>query len=172
MPNALCVVRLASAAALPLAPEGWRLGLILFAGLSDFADGLIARRYGVASFLGAVLDVVSDKLFTLSAIATFWAAGVLEWWQAALLLSRDLTIMVVGAGVVIRRGWSGLRRMRPNLLGKTATLVLYTLFAALAAWPEAAAWAFAPAAVLSVAASLAYLRVFGRRPSMQESRVR
>ncbi|HHY49408.1 MAG TPA: threonylcarbamoyl-AMP synthase, partial [Alphaproteobacteria bacterium] len=61
-------LRLGAAAAFPFVPDAWRLPLVLFAGLSDFADGLIARRYGATSFLGGVLDVAGDKLFTLSAV--------------------------------------------------------------------------------------------------------
>src|SRR5262245_3746381 len=40
----------------------WRLVILIAASLSDFADGIIARRFG-GSRLGAFLDPVADKFF-------------------------------------------------------------------------------------------------------------
>lgn len=164
VPNTLSILRLGAAAAFPFVPDAWRLPLVLFAGLSDFADGLIARRYGATSFLGGVLDVAGDKLFTLSAVAVYVAGGALAWWQALLLLARDLTIATVASAVILRHGPSGLRRLRPSPLGKATTLGLFVLFITLAAgwtaWP-----ALLAAAALSVGAAVDYVRRMWVRPA-------
>lgn len=53
------------------------LALSVIAGLSDFFDGMIARRFHWQSEFGANLDPVADKLFELSAINSLCQAGML-----------------------------------------------------------------------------------------------
>ncbi|MDR3282404.1 MAG: CDP-alcohol phosphatidyltransferase family protein [Candidatus Methanoplasma sp.] len=50
---------------------------------TDFLDGRIARRRGVQSDAGAVLDVVCDFFFIASACFVLWLQGLLPWWILA-----------------------------------------------------------------------------------------
>jgi phosphatidylglycerophosphate synthase len=51
--------------------------------LSDFVDGRIARRLGVASRRGRVLDHAADIGFLLAALGTYVALGAAPWWVPA-----------------------------------------------------------------------------------------
>ena len=55
-----------------MSPDGYLLALILFyiAGLTDWLDGYLARKYNAVSELGEVLDPIADKI--LNSICFFW----------------------------------------------------------------------------------------------------
>src|SRR3989338_6674495 len=72
-------------------------GLLVFAvaALTDLLDGWVARRSG-PSRLGAFLDPMADKLLLTASFVTLTYMRVLPFWIAAVVLSRDV-ILVVGA---------------------------------------------------------------------------
>lgn len=74
----------------------WALVLYVVAALSDGLDGWLARRYAWRSRLGAILDPMGDKLMQLCAYLVLAGQGLLPWWLAALVLGRDVVI-VIGA---------------------------------------------------------------------------
>lgn len=67
----------------------WRVAFLWAAGITDFVDGLAARRWG-SSRLGAFLDPVADKLFTAAAFGVVAFSGALAWWEIAAVLARDI----------------------------------------------------------------------------------
>jgi cardiolipin synthase len=67
--------------------------LFIIAGISDAADGFIAKRFGAASELGAYLDPVADKALLVSVFVTLGFKGVLPAWLIVLVVSRDLFII-------------------------------------------------------------------------------
>jgi cardiolipin synthase (CMP-forming) len=71
-----------------------RAGLIGVAGLTDLLDGWLARRWKVATRLGALLDPIGDHVFVLVATLTFVAGGALSMAAALVLLSRDIATAV------------------------------------------------------------------------------
>jgi cardiolipin synthase len=93
------------------------LGLLLLvvAGLTDFLDGRLARRFG-GTRLGRVLDPLADRLL-LSGVAVVLAVReLLPGWAVAVLVARDLFALVGG----LLYG----SRIRVNRVGKAATAVL------------------------------------------------
>ncbi len=70
--------------------------LVLLMGVSDALDGFLARCYDWKTTLGAYLDPLADKLMLLSAFITFAALGWVPWWLAAVIVVRDV-ILLVGA---------------------------------------------------------------------------
>lgn len=61
--------------------SGWpAAGLFAVVAGSDFADGRIARRLGVSSRRGRLLDHGADIAFLLAAFATYVALGAAPWW--------------------------------------------------------------------------------------------
>lgn len=50
---------------------------------SDYVDGRIARRYGVASRFGRVFDHLSDIVFILSTLTVYVALEKAPWWVPA-----------------------------------------------------------------------------------------
>ena len=83
-------VRIPLAFAFVLAPTtGLRVAILWAAGITDFVDGWVARRWGSSSF-GSFLDPVADKLFIAAAFGVVLFSGALRWWEIVLVLARDL----------------------------------------------------------------------------------
>jgi CDP-diacylglycerol--glycerol-3-phosphate 3-phosphatidyltransferase len=92
---------------------------VFFMELSDLLDGTIARRLGVVSDLGKLLDPAADSFSRLAvflALATTPAPGPSEpWfpaWGVALLLFRDVGVsflrqLAASKGVVVAARTSG-----------------------------------------------------------------
>jgi cardiolipin synthase len=73
-------------------------GLFVIAGLSDAVDGFLAKRFGMTSDIGALLDPLADKALLVSIYVTLGIAGALPRWLVILVVSRD--IMIIGAVIV------------------------------------------------------------------------
>jgi CDP-diacylglycerol--glycerol-3-phosphate 3-phosphatidyltransferase len=163
LPNALTVARLLVLpvyVALMLAAEGghsWPAAIVFgAAGVTDRVDGWLARRWQVESAFGKVADPLADRLLIDAAVALLWLDGRLPWPALAIVLVRDL-LLLAGYKVVVPRGYD----FSVNLLGKAATLLLYTALAFTMAttagtdWPLAIFWA---GVALAVAAAALYVR--------------
>ena len=50
------------------------------ASFTDFLDGFIARKYGLISNMGKILDPVGDKLMTLAVLTCITVDGVIPVW--------------------------------------------------------------------------------------------
>jgi len=100
----------------------WALAVFVVAGLTDLLDGLVARRSGQRTALGAMLDPVADKvLLTSCFIALTWGPDLLvalPVWLTVVTLSRDAIIVTSVAVVNLAYGR---RVFYPSLLGKLAT---------------------------------------------------
>jgi cardiolipin synthase (CMP-forming) len=108
------------------------LALVVFvaAALTDLLDGYVARRHGLQSRLGAFLDPMADKLLLVSSFVTLTWLKALPFWIAAVVISRDL-ILMVGALVIHMAG--GRIYPRPTRAGKIATFFqVLTVLAGLA----------------------------------------
>src|SRR4051794_25902997 len=46
-------------------PGRMAAGVVIIAGITDYLDGWLARRWGIESLLGKFLDPVADKVFLL-----------------------------------------------------------------------------------------------------------
>jgi cardiolipin synthase len=72
--------------------------LFLLAGLSDLIDGYLAKRFNMATELGAYLDPLADKALIVSVYVTLGIAGAIPRWLVILVVSRD--IMIVSAVIL------------------------------------------------------------------------
>ena len=72
--------------------------LFLVAWLSDLVDGFLAKRFGMATELGAYLDPLADKAMIVSIYIALGIADVIPRWLVILVVSRD--IMIVAAIVL------------------------------------------------------------------------
>lgn len=170
VPNALTVARLVIALAFPFLGPGVRLPALVVAAISDALDGFIARRYGLMSWTGALLDAVADKLLAVMVLATFTYEGLVLWWQLPLLLARDLAVAVIYAFITVKRQWVAFRRVKARLAGKATTVLLFSLVIAILVWPEAATWLLWPTVAVSIAAAADYFVVFMRAHEAHRSR--
>ncbi len=99
VPNQLTLLRLVITvpfvAALSVAFPGAKIvALVLFlAGtVTDYADGVLARRYQLITDFGRLMDPLVDKVMTVSAFICLVAAGLLPAWAAIVIVSREFLI--------------------------------------------------------------------------------
>jgi cardiolipin synthase len=102
---------------------GWALVVFTTAGITDALDGLIARRSGQYSSLGAWLDPMADKLLLVTTFVVLAMPGLnlanrLPVWLTVLIISRDVVIVSTVAIVNLA---IGRRTFRPSMYGKVAT---------------------------------------------------
>ncbi len=145
---------------------GWTraaLGTFLLAGLTDALDGYIARTRGASTRLGAFLDPLADKLLLTASFVTltYKFPRVLPFWLTALVLTRDLLLIVVAVLVMLTGGHL---TPGPTFLGKTSTacqMLTVTVALLIVAGVGGAGLlrppVFAAAAVLTVASGVQYL---------------
>jgi cardiolipin synthase len=162
LPNLITAARLALVPVVvwAIAREAWGTAFLVFAlaGLSDGIDGFLARRYALASRLGAILDPLADKALMLAVLVSLTLAGLVPAWFPAVLIARD-TLMVAGAGLARLAGrpleTPPLLVGKLNTAGQIAFLAWLLLGRALGIDAAAAeAWAMPALAGLSVASGV------------------
>ena len=128
VPNALSAARLLGVPvflwAILSERDGLALVLLFLAGLTDYLDGKIARKYNLVSRVGQLLDPVADRLYIVSTVLGLAWREIIPWWLVGVLLARELFMGVVVL-VAKRHGWVGLP---VHLAGKAATFHLLYAF--------------------------------------------
>jgi CDP-diacylglycerol---glycerol-3-phosphate 3-phosphatidyltransferase len=104
LPNIITVVRIILAPVffwLVLADAGadgvlrWiAAALFIIAIATDGIDGAIARRQGLVTDLGKILDPIADKLLTSGALVCLSIMGELWWWVTIVIVVREVGITV------------------------------------------------------------------------------
>lgn len=136
IPNLITLARILSVPIIVWAITSgeWMVAFILFviAGISDAVDGFLAKRFNMASELGAYLDPLADKALIVSIYVSLGIAGAIPRWLVIFVVARD--IMIIGAVILT---WVIGRPMevKPLMVSKLNTgaqivfacLVLFTL---------------------------------------------
>jgi cardiolipin synthase (CMP-forming) len=133
IPNALTILRIL------LAPVflylilndilNWSVVVFAAAGLTDFLDGFLAKRFNLTSELGANLDPVADKLLLSSAFMALAFKGYVPVWLCVPVIIYDAAIL---AAVIVIRGSGKTVNTSPTFSGKmTTALQIITIFYAL-----------------------------------------
>ena len=152
LPNALSVLRLLGVPLflwLLLGPEadGWAVAVLMIAGITDWADGKLAKWLNQYSRLGALLDPAADRLYIVSTLVALALRDIVPVWLVVLLVGREL---VLGVALLVLRRY-GYPPLQVHYLGKAATLLLLYAFPGLllahgdgwvAGLAEPFAWAF------------------------------
>ena len=119
LPNFLTVIRIAlipvfMGLALQNSFETGIAALIIFciASITDFIDGLLARKYHLITNFGKIMDPLADKLLVISAFLIFVAQGRMHCVALMIILAREfaitsLRVVAVSQGKVLAAGMSG-----------------------------------------------------------------
>jgi cardiolipin synthase len=153
IPNAIGFVRLALIPVflvLALSSDSGTdaLPAVIFAVISwsDYFDGIAARITGQYSRFGALLDPFVDRLLVISGVVVCWHFELLPRWGIAVLVLRELLLLVVGLlaqrrGLELKINWPGRAAVWPTMsaiffaLVGLATLAEVLLYIGLAlAW--------------------------------------
>lgn len=124
--------------------------VFVFAGLTDLADGAMARSQGLVTTFGKIADPIADKALVGTALVALSLLGDLPWWVTVLILAREI-------GVTLLRFWVIGHGVIPASRGgkvKTAAQMLAILLYLL---PLAGWWVSLRTGVLAVALVLTVL---------------
>jgi len=99
---------------------------VLFAagGISDILDGVSARRLGLVTRLGTVMDLLVDVLFAGATFLSLVWAGLLSPWIGALVGLRYGLVLIGGAYLYVMRGPV---TIRPTAFGKLSGAIIYAM---------------------------------------------
>lgn len=99
---------------------------------TDFLDGYLARKYQLVTKLGQILDPLSDKILTISALILFVESGLIPAWCILIVIFREFTIsafrmMASSKGIIIPASWLGKAKTFVQLVGILTLLVELSL---------------------------------------------
>ncbi len=128
VPNAISLVRLllvpVFAVLIVRGDDLPALAVLVVAGVSDWADGVIARRFHQTSALGRVLDPAADRLYIAAAVIGLAWREIIPWWLVLVLVLREAVVGATLPGLARR----GLGPLPVHLAGKAGTAMLMYAF--------------------------------------------
>ncbi len=90
------------------------LAALLFsaAAITDYLDGYLARRRGLETTLGKVMDPVADKLLVSSAFIMITSHSWIPAWMVCIIIGRELAVtglrnLIAGEGEDLSASWLG-----------------------------------------------------------------
>ena len=109
------------------------LGLFIIGALTDWADGYYARKQGLVSNFGKLMDALTDKVFMVGLFISLLVIGILPEWTLPLLLlilSREflitgLRLVAASEGVVLAAEKSGKHKTVSQMVA--AILLLFAV---------------------------------------------
>jgi CDP-diacylglycerol--glycerol-3-phosphate 3-phosphatidyltransferase len=108
--------------------------IFLIAGVTDFIDGEIARRYGIITNFGKLMDPLVDKIMMAAAFISLVPLKAVPAWAATTVVARDFLI----TGLRLMASSKG-RILPAERLGKQKTswqIITIIFFLALLSLPE------------------------------------
>ena len=170
LPNAITVVRIVMAPVffwLLLADAGadgpmrwWAAVIFVVAISTDWVDGWLARRNGLVTDLGKILDPIADKLLTSGALVCLSILGELPWWITIVVLVREVGITVYRFAVVsdhvLAAAWMGkLKTLAQAVALSLALLPLWTVLGDWVLWVNGVTMGIA--VILTIASGIDYV---------------
>lgn len=172
IPTLLTLLRILMIPVLALAfywPAEWAnvlaVTVFVLAALTDWLDGWIARRFGMASAFGAFLDPVADKLMVTVALVLILQRHpeVLLALSIAVIIGREITISALrewmaglGEGARVKVAWTG--KLKTILQMVAIGFLLYGEPLGLLPVLEIGRWLLLIAAALTIISMVSYLR--------------
>lgn len=92
LPNMLSLLRIPLACLFLFEDTFIRCIALVLAGCTDMLDGYLARRWGVASQWGAMIDPLADKCCAAIVFTILWMEGTLNLPQIGALLTREIML--------------------------------------------------------------------------------
>ena len=136
IPNIISLSRVGLAAAFVMDHDpNARILIVLAAGVTDMLDGWVARRAGLTSRFGALVDPFADRVVALVAVATFVYEGSLTTFEYFIMIFRDLMTAI---GFLVARSVPWLRpvEFRARWSGKAVTALQMVTFVAILKFPD------------------------------------
>jgi cardiolipin synthase len=94
--------------------------VLVISSVTDYLDGIIARRFKQVSRLGQLLDPAADRLFIFAALVGLCVRDIIPLWLLVVIVGRDVMLAVLGI-ILANHGYGPLP---VHHLGKVATFSL------------------------------------------------
>ncbi len=109
--------------------KGAALALFILACLTDWWDGRLARRRGLVTDFGILMDPIADKVLVLSAFVAFVQLGVVPAWMVVLIATREflvtgLRLFALGKGQVLPAEAAGKHKTVSQMVAIFVTLIV------------------------------------------------
>jgi len=98
----------------------WFFVIVLFAMLTDFLDGYIARKRNEITEFGKIIDPVADKVIIGAVAVVMLIKGLIPLWFLLAVLSRDVLILIGGLFLSKKLGYI----IYSDLIGKLSVTIL------------------------------------------------
>ena len=162
------------AAASSHAPYGHTVGLVLFviAGITDYVDGAIARRFAMVTDFGKLMDPLVDKIMMAAAFICLVPIGAIPSWVAVIIISREflitgLRLLAMSKGRLLAAESLGKHKTTWQIITVIFFLLLLSLrefrhddFSAMPPWYQAT-WNYGGPTLLVIAVTLTLVSGFG-----------
>jgi len=160
-------------------PESWisehtanvtSMWIFIGAGVTDWLDGYLARRWNQTTSFGAFLDPVPDKLMVTAALIVLTEKGLVNPFASLIIIGREITISALREWMA-QIGQS--KSVAVNILGKVKTVsqiiaIPFMLFnGVLFGWfhtVNVGRWLIWVAAVITLLSMVVYLRAAIKSP--------
>ena len=160
-------------------PESWisehaanvtSMWIFIAAGVTDWLDGYLARRWNQTTSFGAFLDPVADKLMVTAALIVLTEKGLVNPFASLIIIGREITISALREWMA-QIGQS--KSVAVNILGKVKTVsqiiaIPFMLFnGVLFGWfhtVNVGRWLIWVAAVITLLSMVVYLRAAIKSP--------
>lgn len=100
------------------------LKILIFAGFTDFLDGIIARKFNQISKIGIFLDPLADKMLLISIMITFYINELAPRWFLLLVMTRDIFVALGW----LERYFTQKKISKPTVLGKISNASQVIIF--------------------------------------------
>jgi len=141
----------------------WATAVFAVAMATDQIDGWIARRRGISSPLGKLLDPVADKVLVLAMLVMLVGEGVAPAWIVALIVVREILVSGLRLAAIERGVVLGARELGRWKTWAQALAATIAGLVAAGVWnDDVAFWALLAALVVTWVSGLDYARVAPR----------
>ncbi len=139
-------------------------GIFILASITDWLDGVVARRRNQVTTLGTLLDPIADKLLISSALIALVQVRVVPAWIVILIVGREFAVtglrsIAASAGYTIVASELGKTKMVAQVIA--VSMVLLGMH-----WPPLAPWAMAwiwGVVLFALISAVDYFRKFWRK---------
>jgi CDP-diacylglycerol--glycerol-3-phosphate 3-phosphatidyltransferase len=102
--------------------------IFIVASLTDFFDGMIARRYNLITNFGKIMDPLADKILVVAALVCLVQLGDVPAWMVVIILAREFTVTglrtaAAAQGIVLAAGTTGKIKTVLQMIASPALLL-------------------------------------------------
>jgi CDP-diacylglycerol--glycerol-3-phosphate 3-phosphatidyltransferase len=136
LPNLLTYFRLATIPVIvvvlipPASADSLNLAFVLFliASITDYLDGILARRRNLVTSVGKLLDPLADKLLTSAVMIMLIPLSKIPAWLVFLIIGRDITVtglrsIAASQGLILDASRMGKNKMVSQTIGLSFLLL-------------------------------------------------